>query len=75
MARSDDVKKHSLRLKKGEAFDADFAIDLLVEFDFERVDFVYEPGQFSIRGGIVIFIHSAMKIHIELNYLEISLKA
>ena len=28
-------------------------MNILVEFGFERVDFVYEPGQFSIRGGII----------------------
>ncbi len=33
--------------------DVDFIMNILVEFGFERVDFVYEPGQFSIRGGIV----------------------
>ncbi|MEM1120998.1 MAG: transcription-repair coupling factor, partial [Bacteroidota bacterium] len=33
--------------------DVDFIMEVLVEFGFERVDFVYEPGQFSIRGGIV----------------------
>lgn len=33
--------------------DVDFIMNVLVEFGFERVDFVYEPGQFSIRGGIV----------------------
>ncbi len=37
----------------GESLDVDTAIELLVEFGFERVDFVYEPGQFSIRGGII----------------------
>ena len=37
----------------GENLDIDTIIELLVEYDFERVDFVYEPGQFSIRGGIV----------------------
>ncbi len=31
----------------------DFINEFLIEYDFERVDFVYEPGQFSIRGGIV----------------------
>ncbi len=31
----------------------DFVIEVLVEYGFERTDFVYEPGQFSIRGGIV----------------------
>ena len=28
-------------------------ISQLIEFDFQRVDFVYEPGQFAVRGGIV----------------------
>ena len=28
-------------------------INQLIEFDFQRVDFVYEPGQFAVRGGIV----------------------
>ena len=31
----------------------DFINEFLIEYDFERVDFVYSPGQFSIRGGIV----------------------
>ncbi|MEZ4919154.1 MAG: hypothetical protein R2792_08620 [Saprospiraceae bacterium] len=26
---------------------------MLIEYGFERTDFVYEPGQFSIRGGII----------------------
>ena len=34
----------------GESLDVDTAVELLVEYGFERVDFVYEPGQFSIRG-------------------------
>lgn len=37
----------------GEKLDVDFVIQVLVEYGFERTDFVYEPGQFSIRGGIV----------------------
>lgn len=40
-------------VKVNEKLDIDTAVDILVEFGFERVDFVYEPGQFSIRGGIV----------------------
>ncbi len=38
---------------KGAKLDVDFMVEVLVEFAFERTDFVYEPGQFSIRGGIV----------------------
>ncbi|MDP2423616.1 MAG: transcription-repair coupling factor [Bacteroidales bacterium] len=47
------LKKHTFRLKIGEPVDMDFVTDLLLEYNFERVDFVVEPGQFSIRGGLV----------------------
>ena len=33
--------------------DIEFLSDLLVTYDFEKTDFVYEPGQFSVRGGII----------------------
>lgn len=47
------LKKNTLHLGLGETLSIDFVIDLLMEYNFERVDFVIEPGQFSIRGGIV----------------------
>lgn len=47
------LKQTRIDIKKGEDLDIDTIIELLVEYGFERVDFVYEPGQFSIRGGIV----------------------
>jgi transcription-repair coupling factor (superfamily II helicase) len=40
-------------LVTGEELDIDFLISVLVEYGFSREDFVYEPGQFSIRGGII----------------------
>ncbi len=42
-----------LRIKKGEKLSIDFISEFLISYHFERVDFVYEPGQFSIRGGII----------------------
>ncbi|MCX6197717.1 MAG: transcription-repair coupling factor [Bacteroidetes bacterium] len=53
VVRQDVLNEQTLRMRVNEKFDVDFMIDLLVEFEFERVDFVYEPGQFSIRGDIV----------------------
>jgi transcription-repair coupling factor (superfamily II helicase) len=47
------LEKNTLELAKGNNLDIDFITEFLVEYDFERVDFVYEPGQFSVRGGIV----------------------
>ncbi|HSI90485.1 MAG TPA: hypothetical protein VK927_05175, partial [Adhaeribacter sp.] len=39
--------------KIGEKLDSNFLSELLSTYDFERTDFVYEPGQFAIRGGII----------------------
>lgn len=47
------IQENTLKLKKGEKVDVDFMLDILLEYGFERTDFVYEPGEFSIRGGIV----------------------
>ncbi len=47
-----ELNKNKIEVKIKENLDADTLIDLLIQYGFERVDFVYEPGQFSIRGGI-----------------------
>ncbi len=53
------MQSNMLRLKVGERLSIDFLVEVLVEYGFERVDFVYEPGQFSVRGSIVdIFSYS-----------------
>ncbi len=44
---------NTFSVKVGEQLDVDFLTDLLETYDFERSDFVYEPGQFSVRGGII----------------------
>ena len=47
------LKKNTLELKQGLELSLDFINELLFEYQFERVDFVTQPGEFSIRGGIV----------------------
>jgi transcription-repair coupling factor (superfamily II helicase) len=47
------LEKNTLEIAVGNKLSIDFINEFLIEYDFERVDFVYEPGQFSIRGGIV----------------------
>jgi transcription-repair coupling factor (superfamily II helicase) len=43
----------------GEKVDIEFLAEILHTYDFDKTDFVYEAGQFSIRGGIVdIFSYS-----------------
>lgn len=53
------LQEHTLRVETGKSYSIDFMNELLLEYQFDRVDFVYEPGQFSIRGGIVdVFSYS-----------------
>lgn len=47
------LEEYTLEIKNGERCSIDTINDFLTEYEFERVDFVYEAGQFSIRGGIV----------------------
>lgn len=47
------LEKNTLKLAAGEKVSMDFILDLLVEYDFERADFVLEPGQFALRGGLI----------------------
>jgi transcription-repair coupling factor (superfamily II helicase) len=53
VASPEALNKHRIDIAKGEKLDTDFIIQLLVEYGFEHTDFVYEPGQFSVRGGII----------------------
>lgn len=48
-----DLEKNTLPIAQNTKLSIDFINEFLYEYDFERVDFVYEPGQFAIRGGIV----------------------
>lgn len=47
------LQETSLQLRKGEEISIDFINEVLYEYGFERTDFVFEPGQFSVRGSIV----------------------
>ena len=53
------LQKHTLHIKTGEKLSISFINELLFEYGFERVEFVFDPGQYSIRGSIVdIFSYS-----------------
>ncbi|MGB1216691.1 MAG: DEAD/DEAH box helicase, partial [Saprospiraceae bacterium] len=47
------LSENRISIKVGEDLDVSFLIEILTEYGFQRTDFVYEPGQFSVRGGIV----------------------
>jgi len=47
------LSKNTFKLKTDEQVNLDFIMEFLAEYGFERVDFVVEPGQFTLRGGII----------------------
>jgi transcription-repair coupling factor (superfamily II helicase) len=54
------LKKNTFTISKGDKLSLEFLEEILHEYKFERVDFVYEPGQYSIRGSIAdVFSYSA----------------
>ncbi len=47
------LASNTFTIKLGEKLDMAFLEDFLHSYDFEKTDFVYEAGQFAVRGGIV----------------------
>ena len=47
------LTKNTFTVKPGIKIDPEFMTELLISYDFEKTDFVYEAGQFAIRGGII----------------------
>jgi len=47
------LQQNTFAIRVGDKLDTQFMSELLISYDFEKTDFVYEAGQFAIRGGIV----------------------
>ena len=48
-----ELERHTLKVSVNDNLSIDFINEVLFEYQFKRVDFVTEPGEFSVRGGIV----------------------
>ncbi|KDN55243.1 transcription-repair coupling factor [Flavobacterium seoulense] len=48
-----DLDKNTLKVNVADKVSIDFINEVLFEYEFKRVDFITEPGEFSVRGGIV----------------------
>lgn len=48
-----ELENYTLKVRVGEHLSLDFVNEALFEYKFKRVDFVTEPGEFSVRGGII----------------------
>ncbi len=50
---SNAISSSIIYIKTGDELNLDELYEKLVNYGFERTDFVYEPGQFAVRGGIL----------------------
>ncbi|MGB5941601.1 MAG: transcription-repair coupling factor [Leeuwenhoekiella sp.] len=48
-----ELDKSTLKISVNDKLSLDFVNEMLFEYSFKRVDFVTEPGEFSVRGGII----------------------
>ena len=53
MTKEELIKPNKLFISVGQDLDLDLINKLFIDLDFKKVDFVYEPGQFAVRGGII----------------------
>lgn len=47
------LANNTFSIQKGEKLDVHFLEEFMHGYDFEKTDFVYEAGQFAVRGGII----------------------
>ena len=46
------LQKNIIQIKTNDSIDLNAMMQQFIDYGFERTDFVYEPGQFALRGGI-----------------------
>lgn len=60
VAKAEELQEQILHLRKGEKIGSHNIIDTLCAHGFQRTDYVYEPGQFAVRGSIIdVFSYSS----------------
>jgi len=48
-----ELDRHTQKITIGDELSIDFVNEVLFDYNFKRTDFVTEPGEFSVRGGIL----------------------
>ena len=62
------LEKNKISLSISEEIPISMLTEMLLNLDFKRVDFVYEPGQFAVRGGIVDVYSFAHDIPVRIDF-------
>jgi len=63
-----NLVQNTIEVGRGDKISIDFITDFLIDYEFENTDFVVEPGQFSVRGGIVDVFSFAHELPFRLEF-------
>ncbi|MBN1133043.1 MAG: transcription-repair coupling factor [Bacteroidales bacterium] len=63
-----NLEESTLEIRKGEKIDRAFLEEALKTYRFNPVDFVYEPGQYAVRGGIVDIFSYASNLPFRIDF-------
>ena len=64
-----ELSDKTLKLNVGEKVDTTFITDVLHSYGFEYVDYVYEPGQYAVRGSIIDVFSFASEYPYRIDFL------
>ena len=70
-----DLKRQTINIKIGDLFEMDELEEQLINHHFEKVDFVIEPGEFAIRGGILDVFSFADEHPYRIEFFDIQIES
>ena len=68
VVRKEQLQNSILDIEVGQDLSIEFVVELLDEQKFERVDFVYEPGQYAVRGSLIDVFSFSHKYPIRIDF-------
>jgi len=69
------LEQHTLKIKVGDLLNVDFVNEVLFDYQFKRTDFVTEPGEFSVRGGIMDVFSFSSDTPFRIEFFEDSIES
>jgi transcription-repair coupling factor (superfamily II helicase) len=70
----DSYLKNTIEIKVNDNIDSNFLIEFFDSYNFEQVDYVYQPGQYAVRGAIIdVFSYASeypYRIELDEDYIK-----
>ncbi|WP_373776750.1 transcription-repair coupling factor [Porphyromonas loveana] len=64
------LEREKQSIRQGDRLDREFVRELLVQWGFERTDYVYEPGQFAMRGSLLDVFSYSRELPMRIDFFD-----